>query len=220
MIIKHSLSASVFQAMKNRAKEYGASVNDVILAAFFRVVHDMANVKEGQTLGIPNMVNLRRYIPGGVSAGFTNLTAMVVSSLEGGDIGKDIFETLEKVKTNMDELKKYYPGLHGLALLKVAFRYFPHGISKFLISTFFKNPLIGVSNIGIVEGGKMVFGEAKVEDTYITGSVKYPPYMQLALSTFNNIITFSVAVYGTKKDKEMFEEMYRRLDAEILAFIR
>ena len=95
----------------------------------------------------------------------------------------------------------------------------PYPIARFLIGTFFKNPLIGVSNIGIIDEKRFAFDGAEVGDVYMTGSVKYPPYMQLAISTFRNTVTHTVAVYGTRKDHEMFDKMLKYYNNELKVFI-
>ena len=156
---------------------------------------------------------------GGESQGLCNLTSMVVSNI-GNDIGADILETVKKAKESMDALKGYYPGLHGLPLLKKVLEVLPYPVAWFLIGTFFKNPLIGISNIGLIDDKKFVFDGLKVKDVYMTGSVKYPPYMQLALSTYNNVMTHTVAVYGTDKDHKMFENMLDLYLSELEAFIK
>ena len=43
-------------------------------------------------------------------------------------------------------------------------------------------------------------------DMYITGSIKRNPYIQLALTTFMDEITFSIALYGTNEDFEKAQE--------------
>lgn len=212
--VKYDIDPETFVKLKQNSKKLGVSINDIILGCFYRATLKMVEIKEGETLGIPNMVDLRRYIKGGQSAGMCNLTSMVVPNL-GDEIGDSVFETVVRSKVNMDQLKAYYPGLHGIPLLRKVFQYAPYALAHFLIGTFFKNPLIGISNIGIVDDQKMKFNGVDVEGMFLSGSIKYPPYMQLALSTFRNRITHTVAIYGTPKDYEMFETMYRYYDEGI-----
>jgi NRPS condensation-like uncharacterized protein len=217
-INKYILDAGTFNKLKSECKVKGVSLNDVILACFFRAAYRIIDIKPGESLGIPNMVDLRRYMANGESEGICNLTSMVVSNL-GEDIGKDIHETVAKTKQSMDELKRNFPGLHGLPLLKKVLDIIPYPLAWFLIGTFFKNPLIGISNIGILDEKKFAFDGAAMTEAYMTGSVKYPPYMQLALSTFRNTITHTIAVYGTDADHEMFRKFFDYYQEELRAFI-
>ena len=56
----------------------------------------------------------------------------------------------------------------------------------------FINPLIGLTNIGVIDNEKLVFGNLPIVDAFITGSIKYPPYFQLTFTSFNESITFSI----------------------------
>ncbi|MDR0696862.1 MAG: hypothetical protein LBF68_04915 [Christensenellaceae bacterium] len=216
---KLRLPADRFFKMKNNGKILGVSINDILLGAFYRSAIAIIKPPEGKALGIPNMINMRRYIKSGESAGFCNLTSMIVLNI-GDNIGDNIFDTVIKCKEGMDKLKNHFPGFHGWALLRRVFKYAPHGLAKFLIGTFFKNPLVGISNIGIIDDDHLVFGDAKLESpTYMTGSVKYPPYMQLALTTLRNEITFTVANHGTPKDHDMLERFLDILNNVLNEFI-
>lgn len=217
-INKMVLDEGMFASLKAKGKQDGVSLNDIVLAAFLRATLKIVKLKDGETLGIPNMVDLRRYLPSGESEGLCNLVSMVVSNI-GNDIGDDMHQTVQKIKKNMDELKGYYPGLHGLPLLKKVFAATPYPLAWFLIGTFFKNPLIGVSNIGIIDDKQFVLGGLSPDEMYMTGSVKYPPYMQFALSTFKNTITHTVAVYGTDADHKMFAAMFDYYKKELTDFI-
>lgn len=215
--ISYKLDAETFEKIKANGKMLGVSVNDIILGCFYRATVKLCTIKEGEALGIPNMVDLRRYTKTGKTGGFCNLTSMVVANL-GTNIGSDVFETILKAKISMDELKGHYPGLHGLPLLSKVFQYAPYRIAHFLIGTFFKNPLIGISNIGLFDENRLQFAGREVVDVYMTGSIKHAPYMQLSLSTFRNEVTHIVASYVTDKDYEMFETMFKHYDSELREF--
>lgn len=206
-----------FLKAKSKAKKLGFTINDLVVASFYRAIYKVADITEGQCLGVPCMVDLRKYLANGESQGATNLTSMVVCNI-GSDIGNEMLDTLGKVKIAMTKLKNDYPGLHGLPLLRGVFKYAPYMLAKFLIGTFFKNPLLGISNIGIIDEKAVMFNGKKPEYLYWTGSIKYPPYYQLALTTYLNQITFSTAVYGTKNDRIMIKRLFRYIANEIEEF--
>lgn len=76
--------------------------------------------------------------------------------------------------------------------------------------------MIGMTNIGIIDSDRIIFGKTPIEDSLITGSIKYPPYFQLALTTYNNSITFSVNLYGSKDDMDLIQKFFVLLDNELL----
>lgn len=80
------------------------------------------------------------------------------------------------------------------------------------------NPLIGITNIGIIDSGKLIFGNSPVvADAFVTGSIKYPPYFQLALTSYENSLTFSINLYGFKKDAETINSFYAQLEEKLKA---
>ena len=79
-----------------------------------------------------------------------------------------------------------------------------------------KNPLICMTNIGILDSEKLIFGNSSIEDAFMCGSIKYKPHFQLALTSFKDSITFSVNLYGNPKDKENIEYFFTLLDKELL----
>ena len=111
-------------------------------------------------------------------------------------------------------------GLYSLPLLKLAYGIFPHAISETAIRIGYLNPLIGMSNIGILKTNFLTFGESSVIDGWMTGGVKYKPFMQLALTTINNEITMTIAIRGNKEDKHIVETFFDYLIDEAKEFIK
>lgn len=209
----------LFKAAKAKGKEQGFTLNDIIVASLFRALKDEIIIQQGKSLGIPCMIDLRKYIEGGETEGYTNFTSMVIVNI-GEDVGETITETTKKVNEAMKKIKKDWPGLHGLPLLDLAFKIFPFAIAKLVIGNFFKNPLIGMSNIGIIEEESIMFDNIAPADMFLTGSIKYPPYIQYALTTYKQQITFSVASYGTDKDILKIRKTLYNIEKELKEYVK
>lgn len=221
-IMLAKLSGEETAAAKAAGKRHGFSLNTVLFTCFFRAIHRLIDIPKDQALGVPCMVDLRsRYISSGKSDGFCNLTAMVVPNI-GCDIGETPLDTAKLLSAAFDELfkKENFPGLHGLILLDKVFEIAPYKIAKFLIGTFFKNPLIGVSNIGIIDEKGLTFGDMAPVDAWMTGSIKYPPYMQLSTTTFRGEMTFQIASYVNDEDKKTVAKFYDLLLDEFRLFAK
>ena len=54
----------------------------------------------------------------------------------------------------------------------------------------------------------MQLGDAHLIDGFMTGAVKYKPYMQLALTTVKGVITMTIAIRGNDKDREIVEGFF------------
>ena len=213
-IFTHKVSRDRFRPLKEYAKGHSATVNDVVLAAYYRVLYKIVDIRQDESLTVPCMVDLRRYLPDKKADGICNLSSMIMCNI-GPGVGKSFEETVTRVNKEMDVRKKGYAGLHGLSTLNTIFRFLPFSTVRELVKKNFVNPLIAITNIGIIDSESLTFGETPVEDAFMTGSIKYPPYFQLALTTFNETITFSVNLYGSESDRESVEKFLGLLDEEL-----
>ena len=75
-----------------------------------------------------------------------------------------------------------------------------------------------MTNIGIIDKNKLVFDGLRIKDTFICGSIKYKPYFQIAVTTFDNEITLSINFCGTEGDKIKITEFLATFDNELLHF--
>lgn len=213
-ILRQAFVEERFRLLKAYAKERGVTVNDVIFAAYYRALCKTLDLREGESLTVPCMVDLRRYLPGKKADGICNLTSNIICNI-GPDIGSTFHETVMKIGAEMKAQKDRYPGMGGLALLHSLFNVMPFSTIRKFMKERFQNPMIGITNIGIIDSERLVFGKVPVDDAFITGSIKYPPYFQLALTTFRERITFTIAEYGTEKDRKRIGEFLAILDEEL-----
>ena len=216
-LVREKLCREDFLKMKAKGKEMGATINDVLVAAYFRALYKNIDT-QGQGITVPCMYDLRKYT-GGASLGLTNMIGFMPATLS-PDVGNTMQETIVKV---MDALKASkedrFTGLYSLPLLKLAYAIFPHFISEMAIRIGYTNPYIGMSNIGIINPLEFAFDGLTLVDAFYSGAVKYKPYMQLALTTFQNEITFSVGIRGNDKDAEIFHDFIVDVINEIKSFI-
>ncbi len=219
-IHKHKLTAEMFDRLKVAGAKYGATVNDIFLMAYFRALFKVGNYGENDMVAIPCMVDLRRHIiDNGSNTGITNHTGFMICKMEG--VGETVFDTLDKVKASIAESKnEKFLGLYSLPLLSLAYTIFPQFISEIAIGIGYVNPLIGMSNIGLLKEEIYTLSGLKLTDMFMTGAVKYKPFMQLATTTYNKVVTFTIAIRGNDKDAEMVKEFYKELENNFETFIK
>lgn len=210
-IVTHTIAQNRFLAAKAFAGQYGATVNDLLLAAYLRALR---RILPGRTAAIQCVLDLRKFLPRQKKTRLCNLTSNLVCDI-GPDIGESFADTLIKVKRAMDAEKKQAACLHLIMLLETVFRVFPYGIAKYLILREYRNPPLAMSNIGVIDHRRLSFDGTEIKSAFVTGSVKYQPFFQLALSTFHNEVTLSVAFHGTRADKEKIEGFLRSVDAAL-----
>ncbi len=198
-------------------RQYGTArsttINDIVLTAYYRSVARILEANETITLNIPCTVDLRRYLAGGQVASICNLSSWIhtVLSLK---ISESFDDTLAKVHREMETKKNSYPGLDGFGILSLLFKLLPYSTVKRLTKDGTKPPLITMTNLGIIEKERLVFGN-KPNNAFMTASNKYPPYFQLSFSTFDNAVTFSINLPDTSYNHNLVTRFWNLFEKEL-----
>ena len=200
-IMRVDLEAAALEKAKIRGKKNGYTVNDIYLAAFFRAIVKFFDGVDGKTpTEITSMLDLRRYLKGNDTEGYTNLTSYMPCKMTGG-AGDSFCETLARVKETLKPHKENkLLGLAGLPLMAFAFQAFPFAISQLAVKIGYTNPLVGMSNIGIIKSEYIDLVDAPATHAFMTGTVKFKPYMQVACTTFKGTATFTISERCSDKD--------------------
>lgn len=218
-----------FARLKAYGKAAGVTVNDVLLAAFFRSLSRMG-VWNGKPPWLSIMIDMRKYgkdekyrkdrkdEKSSREKAFTNLTSTVNVQLKDG-LGERFPETLEKVNQEMKKKKSGHMGLNPLLKLDLLFRLAGEKRGFALLKDHFNNPHIGMTNIGILDSSSLHFEGSPVTHAFICGSIKYQPYFQLAVSTFQDTVTLSVNLYGNAWDREKVAEFFKGMKEELKAVL-
>lgn len=210
-IERYKISREKFFRIKAYAKNNDATINDVLLAAYMRSLSKVLGVKH---ISLPCPVDLRKYLPGRKADGIANFISNMICDI-GEDMGDTFNDTLLKVKKCMDNEKKSFSCLNGPLMLEIVFGILPYKMAKGIVNRAFTNPLLAMTNIGIIDKNKLQFEGLNVKDTFICGSIKYKPYFQVAVTTFDNEVTLSVNFYGTENDRKKIREFLCVLGNEL-----
>ena len=213
-ILIHKLHKDRYLIIKEYYKRYNITLNDVVLAAYYRVLYNMLDIDSKSDLNIPIMVDMRRNLKDKTVDALCNLSSTAITHID-HNINDEFYDTVVKVNKDMNLKKSKFIGLNGLIKLSIIFRIFNYKISNSLVERALKNPLICMTNIGILDFEKLQFEGVSIDEAYECGSIKYKPHFQLALSSFNDSITFSVNLYGSSEDKEIIEHFFNLLDEEL-----
>lgn len=218
-ILKRKVSAETVSAFRAVGKTMDVTVNDMMLAFYIRALYEVGMFRDDETLTIPCMVDLRRHVEeGGANTGLTNHTGFMQCSTrcKGDTINDTLIEVLHSVRKSKNDP---YMGLYSLPLLKLAYAIFPFVISETAIKIGYLNPLIGMSNIGLLDDKALKMGDAEIIDGFMTGAVKYKPYMQLALTTLRGAMTMTIAIRGNSEDDKIVEGFFDLIEKNMREFI-
>ncbi|NLD47152.1 MAG: hypothetical protein GX660_08120 [Clostridiaceae bacterium] len=214
-------------------KERGATINDLILTAYYRAMFEISNPPYNVPMDISTTVDLRRYLPGhkteairNFSAGFITRIPRIKSEAFGG--------TLSRVKLEVEKIKKEYPGLHnamgGEWIEKMNFfhinAYFrdSYKINEFLSMSFpvlFGNLCLpGLSNLGYISKALIKFGETTVTDAYVLPPAVRAPGFLLLVSSYNGVMTLSTGYYKNAIRRKDVERVLNGVEKELTALGR
>ncbi len=213
-IVKRKIDGDTFLRLKAVGKEHGATVNDMLLAAYFFSLYEIGGFGENECLTVSCAVDLRRHIHDLSDEGMTNHTAFMQCSVP--QRGHDIFETLKYAVQSSEKFKNdKFMGLYGLPLLNLGYSILPHALSEEIIKIGYSNPLIAMSNIGILDCAALSLCGHEPTDGFMTGAVKYKPYVLLSATTMRNVVTLSMCVKGNEEDRAITEKFFGILEKNI-----
>lgn len=213
-IYKHKVGSDKLEQIKLKGKAHDATVNDMLVAAYFYSIYELAEFPESDSVSISCAIDLRRHIENAEETGLTNHTAWMQCFVP--ERGRDIFETLRYVVQSSNQFKQDdFIGLYGLPLLSTAFKIVPNAVSEELIKIGYANPLLAMSNIGILEADKLALNGHEPMDGFMSGAVKYKPFALLSATTLNKEITLSMCVRGNDEDKKILKKFFELMDKNI-----
>lgn len=215
-IVRRRVDSKAFARMKAVAKALGITVNDAVMTAVCRTLYELCGLSDDDPLTVSCAIDLRRHIvEGGAKGGLTNHTAWLACKMPCK--GETVRDTAVNVLQSMRAHKRdKFMGLYSLPLLKLAYTIFPQDVAEFAIKHGYDNPLLAVSNIGVLGDDKLVFDGTVLTDGFISGATKYKPYFLMSVTTLNGEMSFSTSMRGNEKDVETvnryFDLVLKNLD--------
>ncbi|RYM04942.1 hypothetical protein EWH99_07980 [Sporolactobacillus sp. THM7-7] len=206
-IMTHKVSAEQFATIRSYAKKHGATINDALFAAY---VCALSRELDTDLIVLDCPVNLRPYIPENVQPGLCNLTSNIICAVP-THTGESFDEALRSVKKVMDKQKTSLDPLKVYWALEDIHRRYPLSEAKERFPKVYRIPFNGMTNIGIMDERQLRFADLHIEETYLSGSIKYAPYFQIAVTTFRKAMTFSTNFHGTEDDYRWLDRFVKRM---------
>lgn len=217
-IARRKLPAALFDPLKSAGKAHGATINDMLTAAYFHSVYELAGFDKNESVSISCAIDLRRHMKDTEDLGVTNHTAWMQCRVP--RCGHDVFETLAFTVESVNKFKSdHFIGLHGLPLLALGYKILPHAASEEIIKIGYSNPLMAMSNIGILDVKKLALQGHEPVDGFMSGAVKYKPYALLSVTTMRKEFTLSMCVRGNAQDRQIVEHFFDLLEKNIRLLI-
>lgn len=214
IIVSRKISEEFFLKAKGYAKSVGATVTDLLLAAYISAFFDIAEIDKNERISVACATDLRRHMKDLSNIGYTNHVSFVHCDIK--KTGDDYKETIELVRNKMQEIKKdEFMGLHGIPLLNIAYKMMVYLQAENVVKLFYNNPVFSVSNVGVISPEDFVLGEKGPFDAFVAGAAKNKPCAVMTALSINNTLSVSMCLRGNEKDKELLENFFTQFENKI-----
>lgn len=214
MLVRKKIGADVFEPARLKAKEYGATANDLISAAYIRAFYDVSGCDETERVGISSAVDLRRYIKHPENIGYTNHTAFTPCIVESK--GETMADTLKAVARSTSEAKKdKFMGLHGQPLLNLGFSTMIYAQAELITSLGYTNANLSVSNVGAMKPELLAFDSIVPTSVWVGGGAKEKPCAALNVLSYNGDLMLTTCIRGNESDRKMLADFFDRIEENL-----
>lgn len=215
--ITANLSKERVARIAGYGKSFGASLNDMLIAAFYRAAAKIGKWDGNSKLRLMTTIDLRHwYIPDGRGESISNLSTFEFPNL-GRNLGADFDTTLARIALITGRRKKNWIGLNMSIVLPLLIA-LPHGwlmsilekvASKFVMSGKF---MPAFTNMGPIDPDSISFGKPPRRAWLLTPP-PYPPNYVAGVTGYDGSLTLSAGAYPTARllAEKMFELMLAEL---------
>ena len=213
------LTPELYTAVRAFSKQNKLSMNDIMIAAVFRSLSRIIKPKAGTPLRLRLTVDLRRFLPSGISEAASNLSGSGVILLP-GRLGDSLVETAGLVRTEMNRLKNDFIGM-GEWVLWPVIKWFPFRWMQNLFRNLIKKKKKGpplppqVSNGGLFPIFLFRLGDVKVKDIWFGGGLIRVPNFQFNFFGVDDTLVFSVSTYDSIIDPALVDEVFEKVQEEL-----
>ncbi|MFH1151307.1 MAG: hypothetical protein V1748_12615 [Actinomycetota bacterium] len=206
-------------ALAERRARSGATVNDLLLTAYFRALCGIGHVEAGTRLPVDVPVDLRRYLPEGKAGAVCNLSGQLYPVLEHMD-GEPFEGTLARVREVMGRFKENSPGIGSATCIESYLRS-GFGISRRVFDRMVES-MAGdgratpfLSNFGVLSEGDFDVGGVPLDDAFIISPLMFPPSLLTGVTTFRDSMTMTVGYTGEGSNGPVIEEFLDLFEREL-----
>ncbi|MCP4109593.1 MAG: hypothetical protein GY749_29410 [Desulfobacteraceae bacterium] len=215
--IIHRIGTEQFRAIRAYASRHGATIDDVMLAAYYRALFKLMNPNPGIPLRLVIVTDLRQHLPTGKGKAICILSGGVYLNI-GQKLGSDLDDTTILVRDQM-RLKKHHLGLANQFF--AMFNWIPSSWATWMSRqmrklTMFAHHPPAWTNMEDIDIEHLAFGNtAKVTDAFLTAPVLFFPVLFIGISRFGESLTMTVGYCGTMVNTPIVERILNGIESEL-----
>lgn len=218
------LPKGCINVMSQYAKARGASINDLVVTAFYRAMFEISKPHPGVPMDIPMTVDLRRYLPDQKTEAIRNFSGSF--NVKIARVENESFEgTLSRVVSMLKKIKESQPGLQSAVGLDRVGKDDFHQTNSYykslsklgkLFSGFFPYCSPILSNLGTIDKSLIRFGETDVVNVYIVPPALCAPGILFCIGTYNDEMTLTVSYFESQIHHERMERILDLVKKELM----
>lgn len=214
-LIRRVIPREVMDQARIRAKQDGATANDLILAACYQAFAAVPGVDASAPICVAAMMDLRKHCPAGDSEGLTNLAGALKTSMPDGVTGS-YAQTLAEIarQTRLDK-EEPLSGLEGVPLLYWLMGKLPMGMLMMAARIVYGSMAVGVTNVGNVTRKAWALGELVPEGGLLGGPLKKKPGVQVSVISFDGACALCIVGQYADRDVPGLEGLLDRMVEDI-----
>ncbi len=214
IIVYREISEEQTTKAVNFAKENGATVTDLLIAAYITALGKVSGMTADDNISVACATDLRRHIKDLSTIGYTNHVSFGHCALD--RMGENFSETLGLVTHKTKELKNdEFMGLHGLPLLNIAYKTMIYLQAENVVKLFYNNPTLSVSNVGNVDkSGFEMVGNSPC-DALVVGAAKNKPCAVMTCLSVKGRLKFSMCLRGNSDDEAVLNNFFDEIKRTI-----
>ncbi len=207
------------KSISDHCHSNNVTVNDLFLAVFFESLFETIRPKQGVPVPIQVTVDLRR---------FATEAGQKVANLDGAlfprfsvEDSTDPEKFLLDVHKFMESQKQNDSALVCVPYIEMTYGLFPFKLTKRKVEEDYEEmvkrrslpPLF--ADVGVLEQGRLHFGEIVPADCYLTAPLAYPPMLIMGLSSYQGRFMLSIGFCSYGVDEKDINRLFDLMDSKL-----
>jgi NRPS condensation-like uncharacterized protein len=213
------VSPETFRAVREYGSARGATVNALLLTAFFRAVTRVYPPPAGQAMSLPFTVDYRRYLDTPEETPIANLAVSIWLGV--AQVPEETFDdTLSRVGGQLSAWRDAMWGVKGL-MQAASMAKLGYGPTKAMMGAIMRlsaksgktSPVF--TNVGILDEGRLAFGGLVPVAACLSGPASFGASLVPTISTYRDGLTVSMGFCAEDMDPEGVASVLRFLGEEL-----
>jgi len=189
-MLRCTIAADLLAQARQKAREDGATVNDLLLTACYRA-YAKATGATG-IMSISGMIDLRQHCKDGTSEGLSNMSGTLPTTLDYA-AGKGFRDMLTEIALQTSAAKgNPLAGLEGIPLIHSATKSAPMWLLLKVADIIYSNMSLSLTNLGNIPCEPLSMGGLKPVEGIFCGPVKRKPSVQIGAASFDGTAELTI----------------------------